>query len=616
MSLSERIQQINREISATVDSALAELRRDVAERVRASSEEIARHVEALAPRLPESFLAHEELSQAAESMAREAADKAGREAAGKAAHETAHQVAMATAAATAAAARSGVVDLRDALQAIDRARSQADILAALLSEAQRFAGRTAILLVRGAEMRGWAGQGFGDADAALHELTFTPGAAGGWARMLQGDSAVHLSAADAGELCSRIEAPLPHEGVLIPLVLRDRIAAALYADRADRPDQRGGLPAVESLQILGYTAAQAIELLPFRERASTATLAAGEGLAYSAPAVAPAPPAPVAPDPADADTAVMPPEEVLATARIEAAPEAQPIQPDIQEIEVEAEPEPLVEAAAPWEPVSPAPADFEPAAEPAFEVEQEIEAEALPELPEVAPLPPLEIEAEPAPAAPEPPAYSPAATVYQPIPREALQSLEEAPQAPAVTRLTTPMPLPPPEVAANPDETVMLQRPSLREMPAESPAFPASAPPAATPPPLRSVPPPPPAPEHPPEAPSLAGIPEVKPPSGVEGPGWAFAASRVAVSPNEEALHEEARRLARLLVSEIKLYNEEQVEEGRRKKDVYERLKEDIDRSRQMYEERVEPRILKSTDYFYQELVRILAAGDSKALGI
>ncbi|HXO21303.1 MAG TPA: hypothetical protein VOA87_15425, partial [Thermoanaerobaculia bacterium] len=95
-----------------------------------------------------------------------------------------------------------------------------------------------------------------------------------------------------------------------------------------------------------------------------------------------------------------------------------------------------------------------------------------------------------------------------------------------------------------------------------------------------------------------------------------FATTRVPVSPDDEALHEEARRLARLLVSEIKLYNEEQVEEGRRNRDIYERLKEDIDRSRQMYEERVEQRVLRSTDYFYQELVRILAAGDSKALGI
>jgi hypothetical protein len=113
-----------------------------------------------------------------------------------------------------------------------------------------------------------------------------------------------------------------------------------------------------------------------------------------------------------------------------------------------------------------------------------------------------------------------------------------------------------------------------------------------------------------------AGTPEVRPPSGVQGPGWAFATTRLAAAPGDEAQHEEARRLARLLVSEIKLYNEEQVEAGRRNRDIYERLREDIDRSRQMYEERVEPRLAKSTDYFYQELVRILAAGDSKALGI
>jgi hypothetical protein len=85
---------------------------------------------------------------------------------------------------------------------------------------------------------------------------------------------------------------------------------------------------------------------------------------------------------------------------------------------------------------------------------------------------------------------------------------------------------------------------------------------------------------------------------------------------DDETLHEEARRLARLLVSEIKLYNEEQVEEGRKKKDLYERLKEDIDRSRQIYEERVDPRVIQTSDYFYQELVRILAAGDARALGI
>ena len=84
----------------------------------------------------------------------------------------------------------------------------------------------------------------------------------------------------------------------------------------------------------------------------------------------------------------------------------------------------------------------------------------------------------------------------------------------------------------------------------------------------------------------------------------------------DDAAHEEARRLARMLVSEIKLDNEQQVVEGRKNRDLYERLKEDIDRSRQAYEERVEERIWKTTDYFYQELVRILADGDSRALGV
>ena len=108
----------------------------------------------------------------------------------------------------------------------------------------------------------------------------------------------------------------------------------------------------------------------------------------------------------------------------------------------------------------------------------------------------------------------------------------------------------------------------------------------------------------------------VEPPADVEGPGWAFSAAREPVAKHEEAAHEEARRLARLLVSEIQLYNQDEVEEGRRNRDVYERLKDDIDRSRQLYEERVDPGVRETTDYFYQELVRQLAAGDAKALGI
>lgn len=83
----------------------------------------------------------------------------------------------------------------------------------------------------------------------------------------------------------------------------------------------------------------------------------------------------------------------------------------------------------------------------------------------------------------------------------------------------------------------------------------------------------------------------------------------------EEKAHNDARRFARLLVSEIKLYNEQKVAEGRRGGDLYERLREDIDRSRQMYEKRVTPDVAAKFDYFYDELVSTLAEGDPSKLG-
>lgn len=93
------------------------------------------------------------------------------------------------------------------------------------------------------------------------------------------------------------------------------------------------------------------------------------------------------------------------------------------------------------------------------------------------------------------------------------------------------------------------------------------------------------------------------------------AAPAVAPLGEEEKAHNDARRFARLLVSEIKLYNEQKVGDGRRAGDLYDRLKEDIDRSRQMYEKRVTPSVASKFDYFYDELVGTLAEGDSSKLG-
>jgi hypothetical protein len=75
-----------------------------------------------------------------------------------------------------------------------------------------------------------------------------------------------------------------------------------------------------------------------------------------------------------------------------------------------------------------------------------------------------------------------------------------------------------------------------------------------------------------------------------------------------------ARRYARLLVSEIKLYHEGTIAEGQQHRDLVSRLGGEIARAQAMYDERVPDKIRRGTDYFRAELVRTLAAGDASLL--
>ncbi len=55
--------------------------------------------------------------------------------------------------------------------------------------------------------------------------------------------------------------------------------------------------------------------------------------------------------------------------------------------------------------------------------------------------------------------------------------------------------------------------------------------------------------------------------------------------------------------------------EGRGANDLYDRLREAIDRSREMYEKRVDDTVSSKFDYFHYELVTNLAEGDEAKLG-
>ena len=506
-----------------------------------------------------------------------------------------------------------------------------------------------------------------------------------------------------------LEIAAPARALFLPLVLRDRVAAALYLDAAT-----AGEFEVEALQMLTLAAAQRLELQALATRTYTPTLfldddapASERGLALWDPTATPATPASVTSD-AGAAAALAPVAPVAPVAEAApaksgaaaaesawlASPAAALEVADVAPAPAPADTEEF--AAAPAEEAPPTLVESMPTVAPGFDSEvpaslperaaaeiswqlEEADETALigsapraaaepvaPELPDLADLPALAETAwqtstptheiplsalAPEPAAVEDLAasaaaewrevedataphatLSPAATQRFAVPAVTHEIPQpeppQQPQQPEQPQIAAEVPLsqasagtiafaPPaaaPEMEADfaDDATVRIQRSSL---------LPPTAPPVAAPPPLAptSARPAIPSPGVADDEPTVSRGPrttEVAPPADLQGPGWAFSSARSPRSSGDNALHEEARRLARLLVSEIKLYNEDQVEEGRHNRDIYHRLKDDIDRSRQIYEERVHETVRGTTDYFQQELIRSLAGGDPRALGI
>jgi hypothetical protein len=103
-------------------------------------------------------------------------------------------------------------------------------------------------------------------------------------------------------------------------------------------------------------------------------------------------------------------------------------------------------------------------------------------------------------------------------------------------------------------------------------------------------------------------------PSGHDEP--AAAASPGPPEPHAAAGNgqdEAARRYAKLLVSEIRLYHESAVTAGRRERNLFERLSGEIERARGLFNARI-PTAARA-DHFNQELIRTLADGDPALLG-
>lgn len=112
-----------------------------------------------------------------------------------------------------------------------------------------------------------------------------------------------------------------------------------------------------------------------------------------------------------------------------------------------------------------------------------------------------------------------------------------------------------------------------------------------------------------------AGTPSLSSAAIAAKPVAAPAAPVSRIPTEEQELHEKAKRFAKLLVDEIKLYNQSKVAEGKQNRDLYKVLREDIEKSRATYDKRYGSTPVASAKYFDSEIVRILADNDRSLLG-
>jgi hypothetical protein len=363
-----------------------------------------------------------------------------------------------------APAGAGASRVKEAIQSVERGKSQVDILNALLEACLHFGSRAALLILRGETFSGWKGVGFtahGGNDEMVKRFNAAPGLIPQLDQVLRNEQVVIW---DGANLATRLGVGASAHAVLVPMVIKDKVAAAVYVDATGDDAARFD---TASIEILVFTTGLLIDTLAIRKKIPSPSLTeATEEAAAPAPPPPPPPPAP---------TPVAGPQGSSETVAMSAA--------TVREMMAGARPNFNVPAA------------------------------------------------------------------------------DEFGSSTATQRPTPAPPPPPPPAPAGPSD----ERPTTQYIP----------------------------------------------PAGLQRGG------ALGGGQNEDAKkHDEARRFARLLVSEIKLYNEAKVDQGRRNKDIYERLKEDIDRSRQMYDERIGEDVRKSSNYFYDELVRILADGDAASLGL
>ncbi len=111
------------------------------------------------------------------------------------------------------------------------------------------------------------------------------------------------------------------------------------------------------------------------------------------------------------------------------------------------------------------------------------------------------------------------------------------------------------------------------------------------------------------------GIPEIHPATDIAPTSPPPAASAPVIDPEEEKRHEKAQRIARVIVNEIRIYHPEKLAEGIKQGNIMNVLGVEIEKGRQHYIQRIPPDIARSTNYYRESLIKMLADGNPELFG-
>lgn len=502
---------------------------------------------------------------------------------------TANAIAEAESMQTAAAPAANFAKLRDAITDISSKDSQSTILKSLISHAGEYTPRGAFFIIKNEHFVGWKvfGEEGSSGEATIRDIHFPISD-----DSILGKAATSLSTVDGNlgdcpddsQFLEPLEFGTPDRMYAIPLKARGRAVAVLYADYG----REGAALDTDALEALVHVAGMTVELLAASRQSRAAVGTEAETSATTSFD--------------DSDSRVFETTAEYTQAQI-MAPE-QPTTFDPEPETVEPETFSTFTERPPFETTS----GFEPAVETdrfgAFDSGTEVESFE----PKVESFEP-EAEStqnfgyvEPAQEI-EQPSYesTPEIETFETVPTSDFAEPVTSVSEPAIV-FDAPQNLDPNPFEASPFEELPFEAKPFEATPFEAAPFeaaPFEASPFETPVSL-----------DPPSAPveTVAAAPRSRlSDRNVDLP--------IDVAEDERRLHNDARRFARLLVSEIKLYNEKKVQEGRESKDLYNRLKEAIDRSREMYDKRVQPPVAAKFDYFHYEVINSLGEGDETRLG-